>query len=84
MSGFDGVPVGKKIRDEVASHQPGDFSAKVAVGDGHFRITVKVVVTGGAVDVGVHAFRVLIVLRAVAVLEAEFVAVIAEVGALEL
>ena len=77
------ITVGQQVRDEVTTHQSRDFTAERAVIDGHLRIAVIVVVGGCAVDVGVHALGVLVVLRAVAVLQAEFIPVPAQPRALK-
>ena len=83
MSRLNCVAVGQEVGHQVAPHQAGDFTAEGAVVDGHLRIAVVVVVGRCAVDVGVHAFGVLVVLRTVAVLQVELIAVAAEPNALK-
>ena len=68
MSRLNCVAVRQEIGDQVAAHQARDFTTEGAVVDGHLRIAVVIVVGRCAVDVGVHAFGVLVVLRTVAVL----------------
>ena len=83
MSRLNSVAVGQEVGHQVATHQARDFTAEGAVVDGHLRIAVVVVVGRCAVDVGVHALGVLVVLRTVAVLQVELIAVAAEPNALE-
>ena len=84
MGRLHSITVGQQVGDEVATQQPCDFTTHAVVIDGHLRIAIVVVGGGGAVDVGVHAFGVLIIDGTVAVAEAELVAVAAQPRALVL
>ncbi len=68
MGGFDGVTVRQEVGHQVATQQSGDFASHPVVIDGHLGVAVKVVVARTAIDVRVHATRVLIVVGAVSVL----------------
>ena len=82
MGRLNSIAVREQVRDEVASKQARDFTACRVVINGHLRVAVEIIVGGGAVNVSVHAFRILVVLRAVSVLEAEFIAIAAQPCAL--
>ena len=83
VCGFHSVAVGQQVGHQIAPDQRGQFRTDDVVINRHFGIGA--VIGGGvaAVKVGVLADWVLVVQRAVSVLQSEFIAVIPQVGALK-